>query len=350
MRNEVKFVLGLCVTGSTDYWALAAVTIYSIMNASDVKPDKVIIATDQDIIFESFKSFEVLIGCRLERINPRCIYKEIFPKMKGNYATYWKFDLFNSLKDNELLLYVDVDAFAVDDLKVKNVINTIVNGNAKIAAVPAQRPVIERQAATRINSPYDYFNAGVLFGVNDYRYGETEIKKGYLELSKFDTLNLIWHDQDLFNYLFRHDTFKLPYVYNVHTGYLSSRFSAPSLINSLALDDIKNHAMIAHLSGDYIFSKKYHPYKKKLSKLVFGVMDLINNSPLAKEQLWNEISILLGKIGSRVDDVGIDYWLQVFRIRKRAFASCFYNIPILNTIRFLKKRLPLRLMGGSCKV
>ena len=45
-----------------------------------------------------------------------------FPPMSnGSFATYWKFDLLNSNQNDELLVYLDADAFVVRDFNLKSI-------------------------------------------------------------------------------------------------------------------------------------------------------------------------------------------------------------------------------------
>lgn len=337
MNNEKRLVVGLCVTGSWEYWALAIVTLVSLKNYLDIQPHKVMIATDQEEPFELLKRLEGELDYEIERVVPRDFYAELVPKMKGNYATYWKFDLFNSLAENEILMYVDVDAFAVRKLNVRSVLEVLSRGEFSIAAVPSPRPVFERAAVTRLANPFDYFNAGVLFGTKDSRYERESIEAAYFEIMKFDTLNVYWHDQDIFNYLFSGDVFKLPYTYNVHTGYVMNNFRSPYLINSLAAIDVDENVQIAHISGDYLLTKKYHPYKNNIFKLVVHCLELLSNSKLINLLAFNGIKSGLLRLNKNATQMKFDYVLQCLGLRKRIFAKQYYLAELRVGFRMIKR-------------
>ena len=342
MPHYKKIAIGLCITGVDTYWAMALATLISLKENIDITPVRILVATDQDEKFDVFKQLEKSFGSEFVRVAPRAFYKDLVPKMKGNYATYWKFDLFNALYQDEALMYIDVDAFAVAKFSVHNIIDVFNEGIFHLAAVPAQRPVLERVAALRLRSPFDYFNAGVLFGVKDDRYEFAGIKSAYEAIVKFDTLGVYWHDQDIFNYLFRDDALKLPYVYNVHTGYLSINFRFPALVNGVASSDIDQNVKIVHASGDFLFSWKYHPYKRKYAELVDSAMRMLDQAEELDRDKWHPFRGALVILGQRATSLSIDYYLQCAGLRNKTFASHFYNqrikMALRKTLRFFKAR------------
>jgi lipopolysaccharide biosynthesis glycosyltransferase len=340
-RGEYKVVLGVCVSGPPKYWALALVTLISLKKHLNISPFRILIATDQKDEFACFQKFENNFECKFERVVPRSFYKKIFPKMKGNFAAYWKFDLFQSLSDDEILIYLDVDAFAISNINVANIINIFNCGQYKLAAVPSQRPVLERVSATQINNPFDYFNTGVLFGIKDQRYEKTNIEKAYHSIIKYDTLNLIWHDQDIFNIQFRNETFKLPYAYNVHTGYLVKNFRTPFLLNGLAAQDIKEKTIIAHVSGDFLFSKKFHPHKHQFSKLIKTCIEILEANKYFDKSRKIEMQAAMQKLLINAKKNNIDYFLQSIYMRKRLFDNNYYFSSCKSFLRRIKHSIHL---------
>ena len=334
--NRKNLVVGLSITGTDDYWALALITILSLKEQIDVTPTKVLIVTDQREKFHHFEKLRETLGCDLVRVAPRGFYQDLVPKMKGNYSTYWKFDLFNALNDNEVLMYIDVDAFAIGKLKVNAIIDVLFESEYQIAAVPSPRPVLERVAATRIKSPFDYFNAGVLFGVADSRYEEASIETAYREIIKFDSLNVFWHDQDIFNYLFRDSTFKLPYTYNIHTGYLSNNFRSPALLNGLASEDIDRNVSIAHVSGDFLLSRRYHPFKNKFKPLVDKAIKNLDCYSNGGERHYSNLRAALVRLQKNAHRTQLDYFFQCLGLRSKAFARSFYFEKLKLTLRKIK--------------
>jgi len=138
--------------------------IISFAAKSESKVSKVLIATDQPRSFERYsKLIEDLCSIKPIIITPSKQYATIAPIMKGCYATYWKFDLINSIEDDELLLYVDADSFCLRNYSPSAIAKALAKTSTSLAAVPAQRAVLERFSALNLNSAYDYFNAGIFF-------------------------------------------------------------------------------------------------------------------------------------------------------------------------------------------
>jgi hypothetical protein len=336
LPDQKKFVIGLSVTGSDEYWALAVATLVSVKVHLDVAPSKILVATDQDMKFDLLKQLQGVFDCEIVKIVPRAFYQDLVPKMKGNYATYWKFDLFHALDEDDVLMYIDVDAFVIDKLNVTNIIEVLGDGEFQLAAVPSPRPVLERVAATRIRNPFDYFNAGILFGVRDARYEAASITDAYEAIMKFDTLNVFWHDQDMFNYMFRDDTFKLPYAYNVHTGYILGNFRAPYLVNGLASEDIDRSAKVAHVSGDFLLSRRYHPYKRQFTMLIDTCIGTLVSAGCWESLNWTGVRVALTRLRDNSTRTSMDYVLQCVGMRKRAFAAHYYCPNFKSALRKMK--------------
>ncbi len=332
-----KLVIGFCVTGNSGYWAMATVMLKSVIKNIDVRPSRVLLATDQLDSFEAFKKIFANDQIEFTLIEPSKIYSEIAPELKGNFSTYWKFDLFRALSFDEVLMYIDVDAVAIRELRVASIMEHFFDHSVRLAAVPSPRPVLERYSTLRLNNPYDYFNAGVLFGVSDGRYAIERLAASIRQITKLDTLGLYWHDQDLFNFIFNSKYFKIPYVYNVHSGYLYARFRGASSLNELAANDIHKNAVIIHFSGDYLLSKKFHPYKKNVVDLITTIFEDI---PHPVDQIDRALSNLmdgLRRVRNNARDSGVDYWLQCFRLRRRLFDSRYYFANVKATVLYIRK-------------
>lgn len=325
-----SLVVGLTIAGRNEYWSLALATLMSLKKHLDIGISKILIATEQVVDFENFKQLEKEFDCEIIRIIPRGFYKELVPQLKGNYATYWKFDLFWALSANEILMYIDVDAFAVNRFNISKIINLFESNKFHLAAVPSLRPVLERVSAIQLNNPFDYFNAGVLFGIKDKRYSEESIKNAYYEIMKFDSLNLMWHDQDIFNYLFRSDYFKLPYIYNLSSGYLHKNFRAPFLLNGVTSYDIKENTVILHMSGDYLFSQRFHPAQMHLFGLLESCKRLLRKLNDKNIQSTRDLHEGLKMLELNINKSKLDYILQCFHIRSRSFETnlYFYDLSV----------------------
>lgn len=329
MEKKAKNILGLSVTGSDNYWLGALVVAHSILKNADHQIDEILVATDQDLEFDFFSSVvKSFYQMNVRRVIPRPFYADHLPNMRGNYSTYWKFDLFNTLKNDEMLIYVDTDVVAVQSLNLNQIRYLLGESGNKFAAVPAQRPVLERWISLGLKSPYDYFNAGVLFGFYSECYSTVNLSKAFEELLSIDTLKLHWHDQDIFNYIHRSGYFKLPYVYNVHTGLLVQAFRSCSGMNDLVGADIFNSVKIYHLSGGYSFNKLFHPAKKFIRDSLLEIANLISKEPIFKlgssdKFLHTFHSSLNASIGG-LNSQSIDYLLQSLHLRKRVFSREYY--------------------------
>jgi lipopolysaccharide biosynthesis glycosyltransferase len=337
MKTHTPFVVGLCVTGPTKYWAMAIVCLTSALEHLEIKPDKILIATDQSNQFNTLKSLFDDYKISFIQVKPRSFYSQIVPSLKGNHSTYWKFDLFNSLEQDEILMYLDVDILVIRSLRISSVMDLLNSENYRLAAVTFLRPVIERSAALRLNSPFDYFNAGVLFGKNDTMYREENIIAAFNEIKKFDTLNIFWHDQDLFNFIFRNKIFKLPYIYNVHSGYLQARYRSPFLLNEVAALDIKENGTIIHFSGDFLASRKYHPYKAHYKNQIDRTLSRIKLIKNINSIIINDFTNALVNLKMNSVKINLDYFYQCFYFNDRIFWSDYYFIGLKNTIKSCRK-------------
>lgn len=94
MTDMKNFVVGISVTGLDEYWALAVTTLMSIVKSNSTpSPTRILIATDSGEKFAFLQKLGTVFGCNLDHVVPKD-YSVIAPEMKGNFATYWKFELF----------------------------------------------------------------------------------------------------------------------------------------------------------------------------------------------------------------------------------------------------------------
>ena len=337
MKKNPPFVVGLCITGDIEYWGMATVCLISALENLEIKPDKILIATDQSNQFNKFRNLFDDYKISFVKVEPRSFYTQIVPSLKGNHSTYWKFDLFSNLENDEILMYLDVDVLVIRSLKISSILEILNNNKYKLAAVTSLRPVIERSSVLRLTSPFDYFNAGVLLGKNDEMYKEENIIAAYKEIKKFDTLNIFWHDQDLFNFIFRDNFFKLPYIFNVHTGYLQARYRSAFLLNEVAALDIKENGAIIHFSGDFLRSRRYHPYKKYYKTIIDRIIERIELIESINSNNIKEFTNALMKLRNNKSIVNLDYYLQCFYFYNRIFANEYYFITLKNAIKSIRK-------------
>ena len=307
---------------------MAILTVVSFYDHISDKKINLKIASDDINAFNEIKKILNIIyknkKPRIEHVKVSNVYNEIAPLLNNyNYATYWKFDLFRSLKKNEILFYMDVDSICVLDFDVSNLIKVFDERSVKLMGVHAPRPNLERYSVLQLKSPFQYFNAGVLIGLKDKSYDVNNIVQTTKLLRSLDPLDLMWHDQDIFNYLFREKIFLLDPSYNFSTGFLNKEFRVTSLVNDEFINILRDKVKIVHFSGNYILNNKFHPYINVYHEKLKGLQNILLNSSINKKitiEYLEQIKIII----NLRDTKKLDYILQTFYIRKRFFSKEYY--------------------------
>ena len=260
----MEIILGISITGEKINRLMGLLTIVSFYENIITKKINIKIASDNYEAFIEIKNIIKVIykskETRIEYVKPNNIYRKIAPPLKQNYATYWKFDLFRDLNKNEILFYMDNDSICISKLNINDLLKIFDNGIVKLMGVHSPRPNLERYSVLRLKSPFQYFNAGILIGLKDKSYSVNNISATIKLLRSLDPLDLIWHDQDIFNYLFNEKIYLLDPTYNFSTGYMNKEFRVFNLLNDQFMNVLKNKLKIIHFSGNFILNKKYHPY------------------------------------------------------------------------------------------
>ena len=256
-----KIVLGLSVE-SGEYWLLAINTIISFKKANkDIKLSEIRICTTDSYNFRLFrKIIKNFYDCKCTMIFPDESYKGIVPKLNKSYSTYWKFDLFKAIKRSELFLYLDCDVISINPFEISYIKNLFIeNKNVKLLAVKNPRNTFERFFTLNLNSPFDYFNAGILFMVKNNLINKNSISKAIKIFSNEGIDGLHWHDQDIINYIFKNNYIGLNPKFNLHTGYFKKIYYGNDKFNQLFINSISKPYFI-HFSGNHIFNGIYHPF------------------------------------------------------------------------------------------
>jgi hypothetical protein len=199
------------------------------------------------------------------------------PMLNGSYATYWKFDLINAVEIDEILVYLDADAFILGKFDIEVLLNrlqlTRPNSIESILMVPSHRPVFERVGYISKNNPFQYFNAGFFVAKNLKKVNFDTLKKIF-EINFFDDPSrLYWHDQDLLNCYYGEDIQPLPYRYNISTGMFNKNNFSPNGMNYLSEFEFMN-VVVAHASGGILFKKKHYSFR---DSIVRKGQDLVSN-------------------------------------------------------------------------
>ena len=324
----MKFVLGTIVTGSQNYWSLCLCSIYSALENSTDDFTAIYIATDRQDSFDNFASLITkLFGIKVIHVIPRNFYKEYAPKMKGNYATYWKFDLLEAMKEDEMMMYLDIDALCVSPFSLSNIFELMSQRNFEFAAVPSPRPVIERFGALNLSSPYSYFNAGFFVSKKIHAFSEEQLVIAIKNILSIDKLSMNWHDQDILNYLLNDKYLRLPIDLNISSGFLFSCFSSQDNLNYLSQSLCINPTII-HYSGDYLLNSTYHPlehYSFARFKLTLRLLSRLSCTPIPSQDLAKFVkSIMSLADNSRANPI---YLLirYLIPVRNRFARKYYYN-------------------------
>ncbi len=115
---------------------------------------------------------------------------------------------------------------------------------------------------------FGYFNAGVLL-INLQYWRTYRLQDAFLKCMKECGVKLIYHDQDVLNFVLYDKKLWLPLKYNVQNGFLfKSRYQLFSCKSDYELKEAQNHPAIIH----YTLSKPWKnysmsPYKSKFVEI-----------------------------------------------------------------------------------
>lgn len=273
MGLEVKIVLGVVNEGHR----IAGMSILSLWTnfhslKNEVAQDLPLYELNLRIVSKNsnsdFSSFAKRMDPDLQIIEPTDWETTKFPPMSnGSYATYWKIDLINATQEDELLIYIDADAFIISKFHLKSLLSRIneliPQKGGCLFMVPAHRPVYERMGYNYNANPYQYFNAGVFLCINLGLIKMDQLHRAVNSFFSGNYTELSWHDQDLLNSLFSHKVFALPLKYNVSTGVFNKENFGRAGLNYLAEKEIVD-AIIVHASGGILYKSIHYAFKETI--------------------------------------------------------------------------------------
>lgn len=280
--KKIKFSIGFAVDGPRQD-CLALISAYSFLKKSNTQVDNIYLAVSEtSSLPKKFKeNFSSMILGDVKSVTSQQEYERFAPPLKGSFATYWKFDLLNAIKEKEILLYLDTDTLVVSDLEFDKWISKFEQSKYKLAAIPQVRPVVERSHFLELMSPYDYFNSGVLLAKKIEVNTFNDLPLICEDLRRRDTLDLFWHDQDLLNYIYRNNYLKLPFVYNISSGLIHQLQDKKYLVSPFFSSSVLNARKILHFSGNVLLVPKAHKFKHCFSRALSETRSLmIANSKL----------------------------------------------------------------------
>lgn len=244
----------------------------------------------------------------------------------GNFATYWKFDLINSLSSDEFLLYIDSDAFMVSNPNIDALCNriSIIRASnplyqkaiATVLMVPSHRPCLERVGYHLNSNPYNYYNAGFIFANFSSKISHEEIKEVFRSFFFSDKSRLYWHDQDIINALLGSNIYPLPFRYNVGTGMLSKDYFGPANLNYLAELEIKNPVII-HASGRIYKTRQKWRFRKNVLHELNQFIDTF--SDLTPFQKSSVLQLKQDLVRMRFHVSIINFSRRVLRLKQKFF-------------------------------
>jgi len=302
--EKYKVSIGICVDGDDMYWSMALLTVFSVFVNSGEKIYRLLVATKDRDKFRALKKILNFTGYRIDLIEPSPDLEDVLIPYQGGFSTYWKFDLFDNILSDELMLYLDIDAIVLNKLGLSCYFDKFTQKT--IGVVPIGRAVWERYADLNLTTADSYFNAGVILGRRSDKYSFEHIKKSVNYIKQ--TSCVYWHDQDIFNYIFSNQHFCLPWSYNVHSGLLKRNgwFSRGYFKRIGGEKGLK----IVHFSGSYISMGKYHPFMKHYARLI-GALKC--NYIKSDENLTSDACV--NSMLLKIDELRVDCH------RKRLFAA-----------------------------
>ena len=212
----MKIAIGIVVDGDEIFDSLVITNVYSTLkNLTSPLVSRILICCDSHSRFLSLKeTLCVFTKLPVVEVIPTDFFSsqsELFPAFSNSsLATYWKFFLFDQLKVDESLFFMDLDAICLSPFSLVPTIHTLQSRSLPFAAVPAHRPIVERFTSIPINSPFNYFNAGVfIYCPSDTLDWQTLCYSFAQDITQNDPLGLHWHDQDLLNCIFSNHYFRL---------------------------------------------------------------------------------------------------------------------------------------------
>lgn len=307
--SKLKYVLG-GIVDTGNYEAMSLVSLYSsLLNNADFDEVRLVISPNTD------PSWKELV-CKLHR-NVTLIERsdfweqECFQFFKGSKATYWKFQLIDSLKSDEMLIFIDTDAFCFQKLPLKTFEELLTNNpqETTLLGVATPRPMFERFPVVGMKSPMHYINAGFFVTIKS-SFKLADVVPSCERVRKLDNHNLVWHDQDLLNEIFASKIGYLPLSFNISTGMLKVSTYGPNKLNVFSLKEAKKPHVL-HASGGVLFFKaNFYPFRDQ-------VIDLIN------------------KLESHLEKNMIKHSYQGIAIFKQAITRSFLSQLIYRTFIFL---------------
>jgi lipopolysaccharide biosynthesis glycosyltransferase len=255
-------VLGVIFSGE-HYKALAIVSTISFLRENNNFKYCYYVSDSKSTDFETCVTL-VIPGIKFTWVAPPetdfSLYK--FPKYAGNYVTYWSLELLDFVDKEDVLVFIDSDTYTRRKLPIEEICSSLKEKKYPFAAVAVPRAVHERWIALQLKTPFHVINGG--FFIYLPTFDESSSIDNYSEVSKLlalDPLNLIFADQDILNFRFRHNTLLLSSEYNVTTTIMQTFYRGRVGLNSLYLSSVVSNPIMVHFVGNSLTSTSFPPNK-----------------------------------------------------------------------------------------
>lgn len=193
-------------------------------------------------------------------------------------STYYRLFLAEILPTSiDKVIYLDADVIVRNSLL--ELYKTDLNGLALGVVTNMSEGNIQIFNRLRYSPTLGYFNAGVLL-INLHYWRNENLLEQFTDYAIKYPDRILWHDQDLLNYVLKNSKKQLPLTYNFQNGFLYKERNLSWEYDEEIRDTIRN-PIILHFTGDKPWQKGCnHPYKGEFFK--YQKMTKWANIPLWK--------------------------------------------------------------------
>ena len=204
---------------------------------------------------------------------PQSLLNHHFPNVDKRIprATYFRLFLTELLPDNiHKVLYFDGDMIVRHSLT--ELWNVDVSAYA-LAAVPDMREgTINRYNRLQYSPSLGYFNAGMLL-INLKYWREHQVVDQFLDCMRKHQEQLVYHDQDIMNFVFHNQKLMLPIKYNFQHGHLWKEPLFDFRRYELQVAEARKDPVIIHYTGGKPWMS-YIKYPNPYSSSFFKYQDM----------------------------------------------------------------------------
>jgi len=274
-----------------NYVMPCGVLICSICENNKKEDIKFHIVTDEKFTFQNKSSLLAIIEkyeCKsmFYEIDVSDVQKYLPIKQAGQLfhitlATYYRLFLSKLLPDNlDKVLYLDCDIIVCNNL------NELWNTDIAFYAIAAVPDMNEGQIffynRLRYSQNMGYFNAGVLL-INLNYWRENGILDRYIQFASSYPERVVYHDQDIMNYVLKDIKLSLPLRYNIQNGFLREELQISWEYEEELNKAFSNPCVLHYMGESKPWTKNCsHPYRELFFK--YQRLTEWKDMPLQKEK------------------------------------------------------------------